>query len=169
MCTGPRRFWKLGRYRIPLDRASVELRRKSQPFWNILGDHHIGCTVLRVPITFPAGKVQRQAALRHVHAGSERHARQLLALHHPRRKARLTPAAVRYPLTRAGEAFEGSLEGPENSSWIDGGPAADSVPSNSRRAARRGAPSRIQGERLELTSGDYSRVGPADLPQPRSG
>src|SRR5256885_3832804 len=30
---GPRKFWKLGRYRIPLDRATAELRRKSQPFW----------------------------------------------------------------------------------------------------------------------------------------
>ena len=53
---GPRKFWKLGRYRIPLDRPSAELRRKSQPFWKILGDHHIGCTILRVPITFPPEK-----------------------------------------------------------------------------------------------------------------
>src|SRR5437763_5039178 len=29
------------------------MRRKSEPFWKILGRHSIGCTILRVPITFP--------------------------------------------------------------------------------------------------------------------
>ena len=33
----PRRILKLGRYRIPLSRTPVELRRKSRPFWSILG------------------------------------------------------------------------------------------------------------------------------------
>ena len=34
-------------------RPTVELRRKSEPFWKILGRHAIGSTILRVPITFP--------------------------------------------------------------------------------------------------------------------
>jgi predicted AlkP superfamily phosphohydrolase/phosphomutase len=34
-------------------RDSVELRRKSEPFWKILGRHHVSSTILRVPITFP--------------------------------------------------------------------------------------------------------------------
>src|SRR5689334_24814966 len=33
----PARFWRIGRWRIPRERASVELRRKSEPFWKILG------------------------------------------------------------------------------------------------------------------------------------
>src|SRR5439155_9378381 len=49
----PRRILKLGKLRIPLSRPSVEMRRKSEPFWKILGRHAIGCTILRVPITFP--------------------------------------------------------------------------------------------------------------------
>ena len=47
------RFLKLGPWQIPLTKSSVELRRKSQPFWKILGQNAIGSTILRVPITFP--------------------------------------------------------------------------------------------------------------------
>lgn len=49
----PARVLKIGRWSIPLSRPSVELQRKSTPFWKILGDHAIGSTILRVPITFP--------------------------------------------------------------------------------------------------------------------
>ncbi len=31
----------------------VERRRKSEPFWKILGRHAVGSTILRVPVTFP--------------------------------------------------------------------------------------------------------------------
>ncbi len=34
-------------------RAGVEMRRKSEPFWKILGRNGVSSTVLRVPITFP--------------------------------------------------------------------------------------------------------------------
>ena len=34
-------------------RESVEMRRKSEPFWKILGRNHVTSTILRVPITFP--------------------------------------------------------------------------------------------------------------------
>lgn len=34
-------------------RASVEMRRKSEPFWKILGRHAVRSTILRVPVTFP--------------------------------------------------------------------------------------------------------------------
>ncbi|MGH9611624.1 MAG: alkaline phosphatase family protein, partial [Bryobacteraceae bacterium] len=49
----PSRVFRIGRFRIPLSRPSVEMRRKSEPFWNILGKHAIGCAIIRVPITFP--------------------------------------------------------------------------------------------------------------------
>ena len=35
-------------------RTAVEMRRKSEPFWKILGRHNVSSTILRVPITFPA-------------------------------------------------------------------------------------------------------------------
>ena len=34
-------------------RKSVQMRRKSEPFWKILGRHAVTSTILRVPITFP--------------------------------------------------------------------------------------------------------------------
>ena len=34
-------------------RTSVEMRRKSETFWKILGRHSVSSTILRVPITFP--------------------------------------------------------------------------------------------------------------------
>lgn len=49
----PGRVLRIGKMRIPLSRPSCEFRRKSQPFWNILGEHAVDCTILRVPITFP--------------------------------------------------------------------------------------------------------------------
>ena len=50
------RVLRIGRLRIPLSRPPIELRQKSQPFWKILGEHGIGSTILRVPITFPPEK-----------------------------------------------------------------------------------------------------------------
>ncbi len=47
------RILRIGRWTFPLSRAAVEMRRKSQPFWKILGAHAVGSTILRVPVTFP--------------------------------------------------------------------------------------------------------------------
>jgi hypothetical protein len=49
------RFWQIGRFRIPLA-PLIENRRKSRTFWNVLGEHAISSTILRVPITFPPEK-----------------------------------------------------------------------------------------------------------------
>jgi predicted AlkP superfamily phosphohydrolase/phosphomutase len=51
--SAPSRTVKLGRYRIPLGRPAIDLGRKSRPFWNILGEHGVFGSILRVPITFP--------------------------------------------------------------------------------------------------------------------
>ncbi|MGA2274185.1 MAG: alkaline phosphatase family protein [Bryobacteraceae bacterium] len=47
------RFLRIGKWSFPLSRAAVELRRKSEPFWKILGAHAVRSTILRVPVTFP--------------------------------------------------------------------------------------------------------------------
>jgi predicted AlkP superfamily phosphohydrolase/phosphomutase len=54
----PRRTIRLGKYRVPLGGASVRLLRKSRPFWNVLSDHGIFSSVIRVPITFPPEKLR---------------------------------------------------------------------------------------------------------------
>ena len=52
--TSLRRFLRLGFLKIPCGyRAHVQLMRKSRSLWQILGDHKIFSTILRVPITFP--------------------------------------------------------------------------------------------------------------------
>ena len=54
----PRRVLRLGKYQIPLGGATVRLLRKSRPFWNVLSDHGIFSSILRVPITFPPEKLR---------------------------------------------------------------------------------------------------------------
>jgi len=49
----PSRHLRIGKWTIPISRASVEMRRKSEPFWKILGRHAVSSTILRIPITFP--------------------------------------------------------------------------------------------------------------------
>jgi predicted AlkP superfamily phosphohydrolase/phosphomutase len=117
----PRRILRLGRWQIPLAKPSVEMRRKSQPFWKLLGDQNIGSTIIRVPITFPPDKFN---------------GRQLSAMATPDLRGtqgsfsffstRLGEACYeggnRYPLKRTGHCVEGELEGPENSLKEGGGP-----------------------------------------------
>ncbi|MFQ6070411.1 MAG: alkaline phosphatase family protein [Candidatus Aminicenantales bacterium] len=52
----PRKFFYLGKYRIPLSRPEIRGLRKSVPFWKVLSDNGIFSTVIRVPITFPPEK-----------------------------------------------------------------------------------------------------------------
>jgi predicted AlkP superfamily phosphohydrolase/phosphomutase len=54
--TNTARTLPFGKFRIPLGKPVIDLGRKSQPFWKILGDHGIFSSILRVPITFPAEK-----------------------------------------------------------------------------------------------------------------
>jgi predicted AlkP superfamily phosphohydrolase/phosphomutase len=118
----PARVWRIGRWRIPLSRPTVEMRRKSEPFWTILGRHSISCTILRVPITFPPDQFNgrllsamctpdlrgTQGSFSHFSTHVE--------------KGRVE-GGNRYPLRRAGDAIEGviegDLEGPENT-FIEG-------------------------------------------------
>lgn len=43
----------IGKYMIPLGKPKMNLLRKSQPFWKILGEFGIFSSIIRVPITFP--------------------------------------------------------------------------------------------------------------------
>ena len=49
----PKRSLNVGRYAIPLGKARMKLRQKSQHFWKLLGDKNIFSIIQRVPITFP--------------------------------------------------------------------------------------------------------------------
>lgn len=43
----------LGKWRFPLGHSKVELLRRGRAFWNILADHSIPATILRIPSNFP--------------------------------------------------------------------------------------------------------------------
>lgn len=50
----PSRHLQLGHFRLPLGRPTIRMLRRSEPFWKRLADHRVPCSILRVPITFPA-------------------------------------------------------------------------------------------------------------------
>src|SRR5262245_18484963 len=49
----PPRVLRLGRYRLPLGRPRLRLRRHGVPFWKTLGERGVFSAILRVPIPFP--------------------------------------------------------------------------------------------------------------------
>jgi hypothetical protein len=116
----PRCILKLGRLRIPLSRPHVEMRRKSQPFWKLLGEQHITSTILRVPISFPPDKFQGRLLsamstpdLRGTQGSFSYFSTRVGAAHYESRS--------RYPLTRAGTCLEGFVEGPDDFLHESGG------------------------------------------------
>jgi predicted AlkP superfamily phosphohydrolase/phosphomutase len=149
----PARFWRIGRYRIPRERPSAELRRRSQPFWEILGKYHIDSTILRVPVTFPPEKFQ---------------GRLLSAMCTPDLKGTqgsfshftTQPSAARYtggdhfPLRRDGAEFVGELEGPEDA--FREGSVRLRIPFRLVPGAAGTATLRIQHQGIPLTTGRYS-------------
>jgi len=52
----PRKSFSVGEFQIPLGKPEIKLLRKSKPFWELLGKYQVPCSILRVPITFPAEK-----------------------------------------------------------------------------------------------------------------
>ena len=44
---------KIGKYQFPLSGGSVELLRRGRPFWEVLENHGIETTVIRMPANFP--------------------------------------------------------------------------------------------------------------------
>ena len=110
----PARVWKLGRWRIPLARPTVEMRRKSRPFWSLLGDNHVGSTILRVPITFPPEPFEGRLL-------SAMCAPDLLGTQGSFQLFTDAPAGAAfeeagacYPLDRSGDEFRGEIRGPQN-------------------------------------------------------
>ena len=109
----PHRILKLGKLRIPLSRPSVEMRRKSEPFWKILGRHAIGCTILRVPITFPPDDFNGRM-LSAMCTPDLRGTQGSFSHFSTRMQAGRVEGGNRYPLRPVDGAVEGDLEGPEN-------------------------------------------------------
>ena len=109
----PKRFLNIGSWRIPISKPTVELRRKSKTFWNILGEHQVGCTVLRVPITFPPekfdGKLLSAMCTPDLLGTQGSFLQFTTALEEANYEQ-----GKRYPLRREGDRYRGVIEGPGN-------------------------------------------------------
>jgi hypothetical protein len=58
---GPSRVIKLGRWKLPLKGGKVELLRYGIPFWEVLEQHGIPTTVMRMPANYPpSGTASRE-------------------------------------------------------------------------------------------------------------
>lgn len=146
------RVLKLGKLRIPLSRPRVELRRKSQPFWKLLGQQQIGSTIIRVPITFPPDKFNGRL-LSAMSTPDLRGTQGSFSQFTTRVNEATFESGSRYPLKRVGEGFEGLLEGPENVLLENGG--AMRIPFRIRFQA--GTPVlEVQGESYPLEPGTYT-------------
>src|SRR5258706_13911175 len=118
---GPKRMLKIGKYRIPLSRPTVEMRRKSRTFWNILGERHISSTILRVPITFPPEKFNGRL-LSAMCTPDLLGTQGSFALFTTEAGNGSMEGGNRFPLTRDGIRWRGVLRGPQNYMVEGGGP-----------------------------------------------
>jgi len=150
----PRRTLKIGRYVIPLSKATVDMRRKSVPFWKILGEHQVDCTVLRIPITFPPEKFNGKV-LSAMCTPDLRGTQGSFSFFSTRTEKVSYEGGSRFPLKRSGKRITGSLEGPETPLIPDAGKL--NVPFSLTLNGKPGAATlEIEGERHELRLGEYS-------------
>ncbi|HUF70263.1 MAG TPA: alkaline phosphatase family protein [Longimicrobiales bacterium] len=151
----PQRTLRLGRYRIPIGKPDIRLLRRSKPFWSILGEHHIWSTVLRVPITFPPDRF---------------HGAQLSAMCVPdllgtqgtftllttrRAEVRFKEGGRRVALTRAGDRFDGTLEGPANE-LVEGTPPLTLPVAITPNGTKGHARVEVGDKSLDLRAGELS-------------
>jgi predicted AlkP superfamily phosphohydrolase/phosphomutase len=151
----PSRTIRIGRLRIPLNRPSVEMRRKSQSFWKILGDRAITSTILRVPITFPPEKFGG-ALLSAMATPDLRGSQGSFSQFTTRLEQPTCEGGSRYPLRRDGASLTGVLEGPINELVSDG--AALTIPFRISATERSDTFTlKIAGESKRLQRGEYSQ------------
>ncbi len=115
----PKKSIKLGKWRFPLGKPIVELRRKSKTFWSILGEGHVATTILRVPITFPPEKFEGKLL-------SAMCTPDLLGTQGSFQEFTTKggevefEAGYRYRLAKNGDSYSGEIMGPGNSMKEDG-------------------------------------------------
>jgi predicted AlkP superfamily phosphohydrolase/phosphomutase len=149
----PERMLRLGKYRIPLSRPLVEMRRKSRTFWQILGEHGIASTVLRVPITFPPEKFNGRmlsAMCTPDLLGSQG----TFSLFTTRADGGAMESGNRFALERRDGVYRGAIEGPRNY-MLEGGGAL-TIPFTLTPAHSGNATLEIAGERHALRAGEYT-------------
>jgi predicted AlkP superfamily phosphohydrolase/phosphomutase len=149
----PRRILKLGKFRIPLSRPPVELMRRSQTFWKLLGEHNIGSTIIRVPITFPPEKFNGRL-LSAMCTPDLKGTQGSFSMFSTRLQEATYEGGSRYPLQRNGNRVTGALEGPDNSFVTEGGVMR--IPFSVSLNGGKQATLEIAGKKLDLLPGKYT-------------
>lgn len=149
----PERLLKIGRYRIPLSRPIVEMRRKSRTFWHILGEQHIASTVIRVPITFPPEKFNGRI-LSAMCTPDLLGTQGTFSLFTTRVDEAVMESGNRCRLARDGNRYAGELEGPRNYMVENGGSLK--MPLTLTLTAKDRATLEIGGELHQLQTGEYT-------------
>jgi predicted AlkP superfamily phosphohydrolase/phosphomutase len=148
----PSRVLRLGRYRIPLSRPVLELRRKSQPFWKILGERGIGCTILRVPITFPPEKFDGRL-LSAMCTPDIKGTQGSFSQFTTRLEKATFESGTRFPLSRKDGRLAAEIEGPDDPVLEGSTPLR--IPFNVT-VHERAYQLHIQGQSITLQPGEYT-------------
>jgi len=148
----PKRMLKIGKYRIPLSKPIVEMRRKSKTFWSILGEHHIASTILRVPITFPPEKFNGRV-LSAMCTPDLLGTQGTFALFTTRNVDGEMEGGNRFLLSREGNRCKGEIEGPQD--YMVEGAGALKIPFTLTLNGK-GATLEIDDERYDLREGEYT-------------
>jgi len=148
----PKRMLKIGKYRIPLSKPIVEMRRKSKTFWSILGEHHIASTILRVPITFPPEKFNGRV-LSAMCTPDLLGTQGTFALFTTRNVDGEMEGGNRFLLSREGNRCKGEIEGPQD--YMIEGAGALKIPFTLTLNGK-GATLEIDDERYDLREGEYT-------------
>jgi predicted AlkP superfamily phosphohydrolase/phosphomutase len=115
----PRRSIRLGKWRLPLGKAHLQLLRKSKPFWKILSEYGIFNCIIRVPITFPPEKL-RGIQLSAMCVPDLRGTQGMFSHYttRPQRAGEKTGGEV-HVVVRNGNTIRADLIGPENPLRVD--------------------------------------------------
>jgi predicted AlkP superfamily phosphohydrolase/phosphomutase len=151
--SNPDRVLKLGKYRIPLARPIVEMRRKSKTFWHILGERQIASTVLRVPITFPPEKFNGRM-LSAMCTPDLLGTQGTFALYTTRAGGGEMESGNRFPLVLREGVYHGEIAGPQN--YMEEGGGALKIPFTLTKKGEGRALLELGGERYDLKQGDYT-------------
>lgn len=149
----PERTLKLGKYVIPLQRPSIQLLRKSQPFWKILGEHWIFSHVLRVPITFPPEKFYG-AELSAMCVPDLRGTQGSFTCWRTERSGAKPTGGMELVLSKSDDGFRGFIPGPQNT--LSASREELVLPFELKRGADGGWELCLQGHKLPLAEKKYS-------------